>query len=505
LSASEPRARRASGLLLHITSLPGEYGIGDLGPEAYRFADQLAQAGQRYWQLLPVGPTVSANSPYSTSSTFGGNPLLISPDLLHDGGLVDGEQLEEMQMLNVGRVDYPTARANKMSALRRAATRFPDRADQVTVERFEAFRAEHGPVWLDDFCLYTALRDSLPARAIPAKAEAVHDGVVDASLSHLDAEVESHRVVQFLFFEQWQALRETCRSVGVEIVGDLPLYVALDSADVWAHPDGFLLDTEGSPTVVAGVPPDYFSEAGQRWGNPIYDWRAMARSDFTWWRARVRHALSMFDVVRIDHFRGIAGYWEIPVNEATAVSGRWQPGPGAALLAALEDEIGELLLIAEDLGVITSDVDALRDEFGLPGMRVAQFGFDPGPEPPIHHPDQYPENVWAYTGTHDNDTVLGWFWQDNPDHKWELLSDGRRKLYRDTGGDVAWGLVVAVAGSRAGTVAFPVQDILGLDSEARMNVPGTVSGNWEWRLEREQLDERTLEDLLAVTTETSRT
>ncbi|HEY7824071.1 MAG TPA: 4-alpha-glucanotransferase, partial [Acidimicrobiia bacterium] len=317
--------------------------------------------------------------------------------------------------------------------------------------------------------------------------------------------IETSRVIQFLFLEQWQALRRAAHEVGVVIVGDLPLYVAHDSADVWANPDLFRLDAEGNPTVVAGVPPDYFSETGQRWGNPIYDWEEMAVRDYTWWKTRVHHALSRFDWLRIDHFRGLAGYWEIPASEPTAVNGQWRPGPADDLLGALGDELGGLPVIAEDLGVITDDVIALRDGYGLPGMRVAQFGFDVKSDTATHHPRNYPENVWAYTGTHDNDTTLGWFWEGNPRHRVWRLDRRRRSLYRKLGGDIPWGLVEMVSRSRAKTSIFPVQDILGLGTEARMNVPGTTSGNWEWRLRTGQLTDTTLERLRGLTAASGRT
>jgi 4-alpha-glucanotransferase len=501
--SSSDQHERTSGLLLHITSLPGEFGIGDLGPEAHQFARELSAAGQRYWQLLPVGPTVSANSPYSSSSTFGGNPLLISPDLLWNAGLIAGDELEEMKLPDVGRVPYAAVRAKKMPALRRAAHRFTDRADPGTQQRYEEFQIANGPLWLDDFCLYVASRESQGGG--DREARVWRDvAMMESARSEFATEIEAHRVIQFLFFEQWDALRETCRSAGVEVVGDLPLYVALESADVWAHPEAYQVDADGKPIVVAGVPPDYYSETGQRWGNPIYDWQAMAESGFAWWRARLQHAVAMFDVIRIDHFRGIAGYWEIPAGDATAATGRWRHGPGAPLLKALEDEIGHLPLIAEDLGVITDDVIALRDGFGLPGMRVAQFGFDDAFGESIHHPDQYPENVWAYTGTHDNDTAFGWFWRDDFRHRWWRLPKHRRRLYRALGGDIPGGLMAWVARSRANTVVFPVQDLLRLGSGARMNLPGTSAGNWEWRLRGGQLGDEALDELLSVTRETGR-
>jgi 4-alpha-glucanotransferase len=490
-----------------VTSLPGRFGIGDLGLEAHAFATQIAEAGQRYWQVLPVGPTGFGNSPYSSLSTFAGNPLLISPRLLLESGLVDGADLDGIAMREDTRIDYGAVYPKKLALLSRAAGAFQRRIDPAQHERFAAFKEREGPRWLDDHSLYTALKDAHGGRPWndwePEFARREPAALTRAERD-LDAAVETNRVIQFLFFEQWRLLRAACREVGVEMVGDLPLYVASDSADVWAEPDQFLLDDEGKPTLVAGVPPDYFSETGQRWGNPVFDWEEMASRDFSWWRARVRHALSMFDWLRIDHFRGIAGYWAIPASEPTAVNGRWLPGPGASLLEAIRDEVGALPIIAEDLGVITEDVIALRDDFGLPGIRVAQFGFDQAPDSEIHHPDSFPENVWAYTGTHDNNTTMGWFWEGNPQHRMKSLGGGRKSLYRAVNGRIPWGLVEMVGRSRARTSVFPVQDILGLGAEARMNTPGTTSGNWEWRVRTGELDDDSLARLAELCSETGR-
>lgn len=499
--------RRASGLLLHVTSLPGRFGIGDLGPEAHHFVDRIAGAGQRYWQMLPIGPTGYGNSPYSSLSTYAGNPLLISPDELSNAGLVDGTSLDAIETPDGGRVDYDTVSQHKAAWLRQAAAAFSRRADPNMRDRYARFCESEGPRWLDDYTLYVVLKDTHGGRAWNEWDEelARRDPTALARVrTEMNEQIETSRVIQFLFFDQWQALRRAAGEAGVAVVGDLPLYVAHDSADVWANPDLFRLDAGGNPTVVAGVPPDYFSETGQRWGNPIYDWEEMAARDYTWWKTRVRHALSLFDWLRIDHFRGLAGYWEIPASEPTAVNGQWRPGPADELLGTLRDELGGLPVIAEDLGVITDDVIALRDGFGLPGMRVAQFGFDRKSDSATHHPRNYPENVWAYTGTHDNDTTLGWFWENNPRRRVWRLDRRRRSLYRKVGGDIPWGLMEMVSRSRAKTSIFPVQDILGLGTEARMNIPGTTSGNWEWRLRAGQLTDKTLERLHELTSATGR-
>lgn len=499
--------RRAGGLLLHFTSLPGRFGIGDLGPEAHRFVDGIAGAGQRYWQVLPIGPTGLGNSPYSSVSTFAGNPLLVSPEGLSDAGLVDGAGLDAIALPDDGRVDYGAVYGRKPVLLREAAMAFSRRRDPQMRQRYAEFRDREGPLWLDDYSLYVVLKDTHGGRAWnewDAELARRDPATLARARGELEEEVETSRVIQFLFFEQWRALRQAAGNLGIEIVGDLPLYMAHDSADVWAHSHLFRLDAGGKPSVVAGVPPDYFSETGQRWGNPIFDWEGMAESGYSWWKARVRHALSLFDWLRIDHFRGIAGYWEIPASEPTAVNGQWRPGPAGELLGVLQDELGELPIIAEDLGVITEDVVALRSGFGLPGMRVAQFGFDKARDSAMHHPDNYPQNVWAYTGTHDNDTTAGWFWEGNPHRRVWRLDRRRRSLYRSVGGEIPWGLVEMVSRSRAMTSVFPVQDVLGLGTEARMNTPGTTSGNWEWRLRTGQLTDESLERLRELTVATAR-
>jgi 4-alpha-glucanotransferase len=507
LAQTDTSTDRRSGLLLHITSLPGRFGIGDLGPEAHSFAARIAAAGQAYWQVLPVGPTGYGNSPYSSLSTFAGNVLLISPERLADQGLMRPGDVTALELDAGDRVDFSRAFSRKLDALRRVARSFTDEADPERMERFARFSEREGDVWLDDYALYVAIKDAHGGKPWtdwePDLAQREEKGLARARNSLRD-EIEAVRVLQFLFFEQWRALRETARERGIDIVGDLPLYVAHDSADVWANRDLFLLDEDGSATVVAGVPPDYFSDTGQRWGNPIFDWDKMASNGFLWWKARMRQAVALFDIVRIDHFRGIAGYWEIPAAEPTAVEGRWRPGPGGALFEAIRDELGDIPVIAEDLGVITGDVIDLRERFDLPGMRVAQFGFDKAPDSSLHHPEAYPVDVWAYTGTHDNNTTLGWFWKDNPGRRVSKLDRRRRALYRAVEGRIPWGLVELVSRSRARVSVFPVQDILGLGEEARMNTPGTIGDNWGWRLLPGQLTAEALSRLRALTEETRR-
>ncbi len=499
--------QRRSGLLLHVTSLPGRFGVGDMGASAHEFARRIADAGQSYWQVLPVGPTGHGNSPYAGQSAFAGNLLLLSPMALAEMGLLSEKEVQSVDLPAGGLVDYSSVAASKLSVLRLAASSFPERADATMQGRYATFQERHGDIWLDEYCTYIALKQSHGNRPWTEWEEGLArrepKALADARV-RLEVEIETNRVLQFLFFEQWGALRATASACGVEIVGDLPLYVAHDSADVWANHDLFLLDGSGYPSVVAGVPPDYFSETGQRWGNPIFDWEEMAERGFAWWTTRMSQAISLFDVVRIDHFRGIAGYWEIPASEDTAVNGRWCPGPGVALFEAIRDDIGELPVVAEDLGVITEDVIELRDRFGLPGMRVAQFGFDDAPDSAIHRPNAYPENVWAYTGTHDNNTTLGWFWENDAARRVGGLDRRRRALYKEVDGRIPWGLVEMVSRSRARTSVFPVQDILGLGEDARMNTPGTSEGNWEWRLLPGQLTDEALGRLADLTAESGR-
>jgi 4-alpha-glucanotransferase len=494
-------AERASGVLLHLTSLPGRFGVGDLGPAANELVSLLASAGQRYWQALPLVPIGPGNSPYLSPSAFAGNVLLISPDRLFDQGLIDAVSLGASELPESSRVDYGAVMETKLRLLHETASSFVSRADPDQRLRYDGFVDEQGPRWLDDFALFAALRDRTPTSWIewPEGLARRDPEAMGRARVELGSEIETERVLQFLFFEQWEDLRRAANRSGIQIVGDLPLYVGHDSADVWAHPDLFLLDAEGRPTVVSGVPPDYFSKTGQRWGTPIYDWDHMESRGFGWWISRMRHATGLFDLVRLDHFRGVAGYWAVPGRSETAIEGSWQQGPGDKLLTAIEGDLGDLPVIAEDLGVITEDVIALRDRFDLPGMRVAQFGFDNAPDSHLHRPASFPERVWGYTGTHDNDTTLGWFWAGNPKRRRLRLNRRRRRLYRATGGKVVSGLVEMVSASKARTCIFPIQDILELGSEARMNTPGTEKGNWAWRLRTGQLDDEAISRLAEVT------
>ncbi len=450
--------KRTSGILLHPTSLPGPNGIGELGPAAFRFADWLYDAGQTLWQVLPLGPTGYGESPYQLFSAFAGNPLLISLDPPDPRGFSED------------RVDFERVLPCKQALLRQAFQRF------TPTPEFRAFTIQEAP-WLEPYARFMALKD-------------LHGGVAwtewDPAARPDPRQIQYHQFLQFEFFRQWDALRRYCAGRGIRIMGDLPIYVAHDSADVWANRELFQLDAAGRPTAVAGVPPDYFSATGQLWGNPVYRWDRLAAGGYRWWIDRMRAALRMFDLVRMDHFRGFEAYWEVPASESTAVNGRWVKGPGAALFRALESAIGPLPIVAENLGVITPEVEAIRQEFHFPGMAILQFAFGKDPQAPTFQPHNYPRDVVAYTGTHDNDTVLGW-WNSHGGDSTRTAQDvhdekARALAYLDSdGSEMNWTFIRTLMASVAGTVIFPAQDVLGLGAETRMNTPAVPNGNWRWR------------------------
>ncbi len=462
---------RAGGVLLHPTSLPGPHGCGDLGPQAHTFARWLHDAGQRYWQMLPVGPLGYGNSPYSALSAFAGNPLFISLERLVEEGLLPRGALSQAPRFPAGRTDYAAARAFRGQCLRTAFAAFGKRTSDHP--SFEIFRAQSA-FWLEDFALYSAIKSArreLPWTAWEADLRARDPAALDRARQALRAEIEQQRFEQYLFVRHWQALRDESAMLGVRLIGDLPIFVAHDSADVWAHRELFFLDPQGQPTVIAGVPPDYFSKTGQRWGNPLYRWD---EATLQWWLQRFAAMLARFDAVRLDHFIGFTRYWEIPAEEPTAQNGRWRPGPGARLF----EKLGPLPLIAEDLGAVTPEVTALRDQFGFPGIKLLQFAFGTDPQAPTFLPYHYDRNAVAYTGTHDNDTTSGWFWKLGAEERAAALA-----YLGSAGREIHWEMLRAVWASVANLAIAPVQDLLGLGSEARMNTPGTAQDNWEWRLE----------------------
>lgn len=476
-------AGRAGGILLHPTSLPGPYGIGDLGPAAHDWVAWLARSGCRLWQVLPLGPTGYGDSPYQSFSSFAGNPLLISPDLLVQDGLLRSDELERAREFPVESVDFGAVMAWKDELLARLTETFGSRSTRPQRDEYNRFRKANRQ-WLDDFAAFMALKRSHGGAPWTEWSEGLRrrdPAALAASLQSLEAEVEAQRLRQFVFFRQWSALAAAAHSAGIEIVGDLPIFVAHDSADVWTHPDLFELDASGQPTFVAGVPPDYFSPTGQRWGNPLYRWESLRVDGYAWWLRRLKGALSMVDIVRLDHFRGFVAYWEIPASAPTAEIGRWAPGPGVDFLLAVRRAFGDLPIIAEDLGVITPAVKALRTDFDLPGMKVLQFAFD-GKSNDEFLPHTYPSRCVVYTGTHDNNTVVGWF-ESAPEGSRDFC---RRYLGCD-GTDIAWDFIRAAWSSVAQWAIAPLQDVLSLGSQARMNYPSREHGNWGWRVRADQL------------------
>lgn len=489
---------RSSGILLHPTSLPGRYGIGDLGEWAYRFVDYLADAGQSIWQVLPLSPTSYGDSPYQALSSFAGNPLLISLDKLIEIGWLSEDDLIHAPEFSDYRVDYGSVIIYHDHVLKVARKKFQAFGSSEHQAAFKRWCDENAG-WLEDFVTFATLKDSHGGQSWVnwPEGEALKDSTAIAAARAQHAErIEDHRFRQWVFFTQWQELRAYTNGKGIRLVGDIPIFVAHDSSDVWANPDFFNLDGKGNPTVIAGVPPDYFSPTGQRWGNPLYRWDVLAKDHYAWWINRFRACLSSVDIIRIDHFRGFDEYWEVPASEETAVNGRWVPGPGAEFFKALRDAFGTLPIIAEDLGLMTPGVASLRDNFNLPGMKVLQFAFvEPcGGDPFLPH--HHIPNCVVYTGTHDNNTTLGW-WQSG-----EVGEDGRKCLARYIGHEVTrphWELIRLGMSSVAHTFVVPLQDVLGFGADTRMNTPGQPSGNWTWRFTPEWLDHPSHDRLARLT------
>ncbi len=472
---------RTGGLLLHPTSLPGPHGIGDLGEDAYRWVDVLARSRQQLWQVLPLGPTGYGDSPYQSFSAFAGNPLFIDLVDLHRRGWLPEDALNPESPFPIDRVDFGRVIPFKRSCLHRAFVGFRARASGEDQDAFHAFRAQEA-FWLDDFALFMALKEyfQTPWNEWPLDIRLRHPRALTHYRERLSDQVEEHAFIQWVFFQQWDRLRAYVRRKGIILIGDIPIFVAYDSADVWAHPELFYLDEEGRPTVVAGVPPDYFSPTGQLWGNPLYRWDVLAQQGYRWWIDRFRAVLRLVDWVRLDHFRGFEAYWEIPAGMPTAEVGRWVKGPGDDFFRALQQALGHLPIIAEDLGLITPEVEALRERWGFPGMKVLQFAFS-GPDNP-YLPHNYTSTNWVvYTGTHDNDTAFGWY---------ASLDESTRAFVNTyLGGhveDVAWELMRLAWQSVARLAVVPLQDVLRLGSEARMNFPGRLGGNWCWRFSWQQ-------------------
>jgi 4-alpha-glucanotransferase len=481
---------RASGILLHPTSLAGSHGMGDFGPEAYRFADFLHTAGQKFWQVLPLNPTGYADSPFQCFSASAGNPLLISLEVLVDEGLLNRNDLSSSPVFPVESVDYGSAIQFKMPLLQRAASNFFAGASAEDHRRFEEF-CRANAAWLDDFALFMAVKSAHNLVAWtqwPADIASRENEAIQRWSERLASAIDSQKFLQYEFYRQWRRLRDYGKERNIRIIGDVPIYVAHDSADVWSNRQFFLLDEAGRPLKIAGVPPDYFSATGQCWGNPIYNWPLLQRTGYRWWVERLRSALRLYDVVRIDHFRGFEAYWEVPGGESTAVNGRWVKGPGRELFSVLRQDLGDLPIIAENLGVITAEVEDIRHEFGFPGMAILQFAFGNDPQAPTFKPHNYVRDLVAYTGTHDNDTAVGWWNSSGTGDSTRSAEDvaaehAQARAYLDfTDEPIHWVLIRGILSSVANLAIAPMQDILGLGNEARMNLPGTSSGNWKWRM-----------------------
>ena len=474
---------RSSGILLHPTSLPGRFGCGDVGPEAHRFLDFLAQTGQRWWQVLPLGPTGYGDSPYQSFSTFAGNPLLISPERLVDDGLLSAADLQEIPPFPMGRVDYGPVISFKLALLKKSFERFESGARPAVKREFEGFCSANS-VWLQDYALFMALKEAHGGAPWPTWEPDIaqrEPESLERWRGTVNEAIRRHQYFQFQFFRQWSMLKWAAAGRGIRFIGDIPIFVAHDSADVWAHPELFFLDGAGQPTVVAGVPPDYYSETGQLWGNPLYRWDILKQTGYVWWLERIRAGLKTVDCIRLDHFRGFEGYWEIPAGETTAINGRWVKGPGADLFHALRYalKVHSLPLIAEDLGVITAEVNALRDQFSLSGMKVLQFAFTGGVAK-MDAPYQYLRNCAVYTGTHDNDTSVGWLRNSSEPEEREAAL---RYMGKKDTSDFHWDFIRLAFSSVSDLAIVPAQDLLGLGPEARMNYPSRLGGNWAWRLQ----------------------
>lgn len=496
-----------AGVVLHLTSLPGAHGMGDIGDAALDFLDRLHAMGMGVWQFLPTGPTGYGDSPYQPLSVFAGNELLVGLEPLARAGLLRREELAPLADLPHGTVDFARLIPARRALLDRAAERFAGRAGEAWRGDYAQFREQHGPRWLDDYALYRVLKTRHAERAWPEWAPQFA-GREPAALQRVrgdhHGELERIRVLQYLFHRQWRGLARAARERGIRLFGDLPIYIALDSADAWAQPGLLQLHPDGRPRRVAGVPPDYFAADGQLWGNPLYDWDAQARNGYRWWVERMQHAASMFPMVRVDHFRGFEAYWSVPQGEPNARNGRWEPGPGDALFRVLGQALDPLPIVAEDLGEITDAVHALRLRHGIPGMRVLQFEVDA----PDFDPGAIEEGCVLYTGTHDNDTTVGWF-RGSPD---ELRSPAqveasRRAVLSLTGGrpeTIHSDLFRLALGTPARLALAPMQDVLGLGSEARLNRPGTTLDNWRWRLRPGELTDELMAEVRGLVEEAGR-
>ncbi|MDD5746513.1 MAG: 4-alpha-glucanotransferase [Candidatus Omnitrophica bacterium] len=490
--------KRGSGILMHITSLPSVFGIGDLGPEAFAFVDFLKKAKQRYWQVLPLNPTndVNCHSPYSSVSAFAGNDLMISPEFLCDEGLLSRSDIDDMAKKNTDRVDYAAVRALKESLFSTAYENFSDRNDKNDYAAFCRINS----YWLDDYALFIVFKKHGNHAVWSDWPEVIRDrdsSALEALRREYHGCIEKEKFLQYIFSKQWHALKNYANKNGVSIIGDIPIYVTYDSVDVWTQPDLFKLTAEKKLAYLAGVPPDYFSKTGQLWGNPVYNWDALRQEGYAWWMRRIEHNMSLFDCVRIDHFRGFVDYWQVPAGQTTAMNGSWQKAPAQDFFQTLLARFPSLPIIAEDLGIITDEVRTFMHHFSFPGMKILLFAF--GEDFPAHPylPHNYHHNCVAYTGTHDNNTVKGWF-------KTEASEKDKERLYDYAGHKISaqqlhWEFIRIALSSVANTVITPIQDVLGLSEKSRMNIPGVASGNWQWRLMPGAVTDEMIEKLSAMT------
>lgn len=479
--------KRSSGILFHPTSLPGKYGIGTLGKKAFEFVDFLAKAKQQLWQIFPLGPTGYGDSPYQSFSTFAGNPYLIDFDLLIEGNLLQQSDLEGINFGNNEEcIDYGLIYNEKYPLLRKAYENFKKLENNPYTQNYNDFKWCNG-WWLEDYAMYIALKNhfnGLPWNEWPADIKARNHDAMEKYRWEIGDDIEFHRFIQFLFFTQWNDVKEYANNKGIKIIGDIPIFVAADSADAWANPEIFLFDEDRKPVKVAGVPPDYFSATGQLWGNPLFDWDKLKETGYKWWIDRVKANLSLYDIIRIDHFRGFESYWSINYGEETAINGKWEKGPGMDLFNAIRESLGDLNIIAEDLGTLTDDVVKLKNDTGFPGMRILQFAFSQDPENE-YLPHNYDNNTVVYTGTHDNDTTNSWFSNLNDIEKQEVRE--YINVYDDNG--IVYGLIRAALSSVADIAIIPMQDYLNLGGFARINTPGLAAGNWQWRLKNDGLSD----------------
>jgi 4-alpha-glucanotransferase len=485
-NAVEHVEKRSSGILLHITSLPSPYGIGDFGSEAYRFADFLAETHQRFWQILPLNLTSAAygNSPYSSFSAFAGNHLMISPDRMIKEGYLSETDIQPCPEFPAEKVDYAAVTKYKEKIFRSA---FKKNKDSLpTHNDFQKFCSENSD-WLDDYSLFISLKKHFKGASWGHWPEELRDrkeSAVKEWTEKLRDTILHEKFLQYLFFNQWHSLKNYCDSISIKIFGDLPIYVNYDSSDIWAHPDIFSLDAEKQPVFVSGVPPDYFSATGQLWGHPVYNWDILRKSGYAWWIKRIEHNLKLFHLFRLDHFRGFVGYWEVRASEKTAINGKWVKAPAEDFFKTILKNFPHILIVAEDLGVITPDVKEIMKKFGFPGMKVLLFAFTEDLQTNPYVPHNHVNNCVVYTGTHDNNTIKGWF-------KRELDHEGKKRLFEYLGREITdktvhWEIIRLAMMSVANMVIIPMQDILGLGEKERMNLPSSTTGNWEWRLTPEQ-------------------